>query len=94
MTDTANFTKETIQRLKPLAERIVKARLDVPAVFFLELQKPVSELLHAGLMLSEPVTVPLFGIERIRHLEALFSNRTNIEYLIQMIESSANTEEG
>ncbi len=93
MANTDTIPPEIINLLTPLARSIVTAQLEAPAVFFLELQKPVSGIFHTGLLLAEPIIGPLFGIERIKHFELLLSDRKNIECLISLIESFSNGNE-
>lgn len=73
--------------LRRVAAKIVAARLEVPAIFFLELHRPFTNLFHTGTLLLQPIGTPLFGVERMHKLEQLFADPKNIERLIELIES-------
>ena len=43
------------------ARRVAKMRLEVPAVFFLEMNKPLVTLYHTGALFLSPFASALFG---------------------------------
>jgi len=70
-----------------LAERIVRSGLKVPAVFFLELHKPLSNLLYHATLALTPALSPLFGLQRLQNCSVFLANPANIENLIVAIET-------
>ena len=80
--DTANQEK----MLVAVADAIIKRKLSVPAVFFLELHKPISGILHIASLFLEPISAPFFGADKVKLLSDLLSKRENIEKLICLIE--------
>jgi len=70
-----------------IAEKIIKMRLQVPALFFLEIHKPLTTLAHTGSLFLQPLLSPVFGAERIESLNNVLAERKNIDNLIRLIES-------
>ena len=70
-----------------LAEQIVSLGLCVPAVFFLELHKPLCAILHTTTLACEPIAAPLFGAEKIKTLSQFLSSTENVDLLINAIEN-------
>ena len=79
---TANPVTPGIERI---AARIRELGLEVPATIFLELHLPVASLLHTSVLFAQPMVTPLFGFERVQGLVELFSDRKNIEQLIERL---------
>lgn len=73
-----------------LARKIVGRRLETPAVFFLEMHKPVTFLASQSALVASPFLAPLFGREGIERYAALFSTQENVELLIRRIEELAS----
>lgn len=79
---------ELIQRA---AEEVVKRKLAVPAVLFLEMNKPLANVVgHAGVFFS-PFLIPFFGFDRVNDYSRLVSSRARVEQLIERIEALART---
>lgn len=74
------------QRLAALAEEIVTRRLSAPAIFLLELSKPLCGLAEAAGQVSLPILAALVGQGRSQELLNFLSSRDNIERLICLIE--------
>lgn len=73
--------------LATFARRIVNGGLTAPALFFLELHKPLSNIFYNLALFAQPIFGPLFGAERIFTLRKLLSRPENIERLCQAIEA-------
>ena len=73
--------------LDSIARRVVAAKLETPAVFFLELHKPLKGVAHTLGLFLEPMAAPFFGIERVEKYRVIFEKEENIEKLISLIES-------
>lgn len=76
--------------LKKIADYVIKAKLEVPALFFLETHKPLCTIAHTATLALQPIAAPFFGIERVQTIQKLFENRQNIEKLMQLIEARSN----
>lgn len=76
--------------LRRLAGEVSGRGLAVPAIFMLELYKPLMTLLHSACQVSLPLLVPLFGLSLSRKLLLLLESREGIERLIQLIEEPLN----
>jgi hypothetical protein len=72
-----------------LAGRVIRRRLAAPAVFFLELHKPLTTLAAIAVTFSQPTLGALFGFRRMAEWAALLDERENIERLIRCIEARA-----
>jgi hypothetical protein len=75
--------------LDSVARKVVDRRLEMPAVLFLEMYKPLAFLASQALVVSMPMLSPLLGVERMSQLSRLLKDRQNIELLIQRIEQMA-----
>lgn len=78
-----------LKSLDLLAKRIVGTGLAAPALFFLEISKPLSTIAHTASLAFEPFALPFLGNERIRVLQFLLSERENVEALAHFIEQHA-----
>jgi len=74
-----DFVEET-------AERICRLKLQEPAVFFLELYKPLVGLFHSAVIVAQPVLGVLVGAGRAEKLRRFLEERGNVEKLISCIE--------
>lgn len=72
-----------------IAQRICRLRLEAPAVFWLEMYKPLIGLTHSAALVAEPVLRTLAGSEKIEKLLEFLQERANIEELISCIEAKA-----
>ncbi|HIE52409.1 MAG TPA: hypothetical protein EYP85_11670 [Armatimonadetes bacterium] len=75
--------------LEAIARRIVDYRLETPAVFFLELHKPLAFLGSQAFLAASPLLTPFIGPERMEEYAELMSRPENVEALIQRIEELA-----
>jgi|YelNatPaOPRAMG01_1025707.scaffolds.fasta_scaffold66240_3 hypothetical protein len=69
-----------------VARKVVERRLEVPAVFFLEMNKPLSFIVGQSLLVAMPFLAPLLGLQRVEQLSILLQDRENVDRLIQRIE--------
>ena len=81
--------EERDRLIDDLARRVVDRRLEMPAVLFLEMHKPVTFLASQSLLMAGPLLAPLFGIEGMRRYSQLLATRENVELLIRRIENLA-----
>lgn len=72
--------------LEKAAQVIVKQRMEVPAILFLEMNKPLANLIGHAVWVTIPVWALFFGVATTNELGALLSNPERIERLIQRIE--------
>lgn len=78
--------EETQALLDKCASEIRRRQLEGPAILFLEMHKPLSNVFaHAGLTMA-PFLVPLFGFDFINDYSNLLQKRDNVERLICMLE--------
>jgi hypothetical protein len=83
-----DLTEEERNRLLDnAAEQVRKRRLEVPAVAFLELHKPMAGVAGAAGVVMAPFLVPLLGFSAVNDYSRLFSKRENIEDLMKRLEA-------
>ena len=70
-----------------LAQNVVRRKLQTPAIFFLELNKPMSTVASSMITFAQPTVGAFFGFKRMAEWAALLNERENVERLIQRIES-------
>ncbi len=74
--------------IETLASEVRRRKMAIPAVFFLEMYKPLSSTLHNIGLVSLPFLAMIFGTSRAKSALELLSSRENIESLIQLIEEN------
>ena len=83
-------TIEPEQILESLAGRIVHMGLSVPAVFFLEMHKPLAGVAGAAYQLIHHLILCIFGRSRAEALLDIMQSRENVEKLIRLVERKAD----
>ncbi len=68
---------------------VTARRLEVPAVFLLELTKPLSFITSQAVVLASPVLGALLGLATAEALYWVLEDRARVEKLIQSIEEAA-----
>ncbi len=76
-----------------VAGKIIRYGLEAPAVFLLEMGKPLTFFGSQGVLMTGPFLGPFVGESRINKLSAFFEDRNNIELLIRKIEESATVKQ-
>lgn len=74
------------QLLEKAAQVIVKRGMEVPAILFLEMHKPLANLIGHAVWVTMPIWSLFFGVVTTNELGTLLSNPERIEKLIQRIE--------
>lgn len=72
--------------LEKAAQTIVRRGMEVPAILFLEMHKPLAGLIGNAVWLTMPLWALFFGVATTNELGALLSEPQNIERLIRRIE--------
>lgn len=75
-----------------ISQKVGRWGLEVPALFFLHLMRPVSLLLGNTILFSTPVLNPVFGDERVKHWQNFWNDRRNISALQDQIEADFEEE--
>lgn len=74
------------QLLEKAARIVVERGMEVPAILFLEMHKPLANLIGHAIWVTLPVWALFFGVATTNALGALLSDPEKIERLIQRIE--------
>jgi hypothetical protein len=69
-----------------IAEQVVRRGLVTPAVFFLELHRPLGFLAGQATHLLAPFLGPLIGLQNVRHLARLLEDPASVDRLLDRIE--------
>ena len=69
-----------------VAERVVRMRMTVPAIFFLESSKPLAFVGSQLLIFLEPFVQTLFNFAQYQRFALLMEDRDNWEALVRKIE--------
>lgn len=83
--------KRRDELLNAMATRIAQFGLAVPAIFFLEMNKPLSYIGGQAMHFFSPIVGVLFPT--FEDYAYFFDDRKNVELLIQKLESIAQSEE-
>lgn len=86
LADVADHATDA-QLLDAVAQRVVRMRMSVPAVFFLESVKPMSYVGSQALVFFEPFVQTIFTVRNYQRFAGLLEDRENLERLIQRIET-------
>lgn len=89
VTSSCDASRSNGDIIAELATFVTARRLEVAAIFFLELSKPLAGVIHAGMTGIQPVWVLLWGPKAIKQMMWLCEDRQRIEDLIQTIEEAA-----
>lgn len=86
----AELTPERRDELiEQFAQEVTRRKLQVPAVLFLEMHKPLAYVASQSLVLGSGFLVPVLGPRRVQEIARLIENRSNVERLIRRIEELA-----
>ncbi len=72
-----------------IARAISRRRMEMPAVLFLEMHKPLSFVASQALIAGSPFLAPVVGLNNLRGAVKLLERRENVELLIRRIEEHA-----
>ncbi|MBI2300977.1 MAG: hypothetical protein HYU66_18860 [Armatimonadetes bacterium] len=78
--------------LDRLARGIAERGLAVPAVFFLELHRPLAHLASELALIGSPLLASLLGLRRFEQLRAVLADPEQYEALVTSIERHAAEE--
>ena len=84
--ETVEVTPEDEQMIRKVAERMVRMRMSVPAIFFLESSKPLAFVGSQLLIFIEPFVQTLFNFAQYQRFALLMEDRENWERLVRKIE--------
>jgi hypothetical protein len=90
--ETELTPEERDQILDRAARAVTRRRLEVPAVLWLELHRPLTFPLSQALVIFTPLLGPAFGLENVQRLSKLLEDRGNLDRLIDRIEELAAEE--
>ncbi len=74
--------------IEQIVKQVAARKMQMPAILFLEMHKPLAFLAGQGLIVSSGFLAPVFGPKNIQQYARLFESRDNIERLIRQIEIS------
>ena len=82
------FSEAEIQEfIQTIAEKIVRRGMSVPAIFSLELMKPVSLISSASLTVCQPLLEVLVSPQQIEKMAFVLGDRDRVESLLVAIET-------
>jgi predicted membrane-bound dolichyl-phosphate-mannose-protein mannosyltransferase len=80
--------------LEQVARAVVRRGMEVPAILFLEMHKPLANLLGHAVWMTMPIWALFWGVQRTNALGELLSDPTQIERLIRRIEALSERKNG
>ncbi|HXH61780.1 MAG TPA: hypothetical protein VNI20_10535 [Fimbriimonadaceae bacterium] len=78
--------QETAELISKVADEVHKRKLEVPAILFFEMHKPISRLAGNAMIFFAPFIAPFVGIDNVHNYSRLLMESSNVERLIQEIE--------
>lgn len=92
---TAEAAEATAAELDKLARAIADRGLAAPALFFLELHRPLAFLSSQMMLVGSPVLASLLGLERLERLRGVLADPQRYADLLDRIEHvAAEAKEG
>lgn len=85
-----DMSEDDFGLLDGLARKIVRRRLSVPAIFFLESAKPLNYVGAQAMVFLGPFVQVLFESPNYYRYSELLEQRPTVELLLQLIESYEN----
>jgi hypothetical protein len=79
--------------LNKVAERVVRWKMSVPAIIFLESVKPLNYIGSQTLVFFEPIVQSLFNFKDYDSFRRAMERRENVERLMQKIEAADAVEQ-
>jgi len=85
--DAASLTPEQRDRIiDDFAWKVVRRKLETPAILFLEMHKPLTTIASTMVTFSQPTLGAFLGFRRMAEWAALLNERENVDQLIRRIE--------
>src|SRR5947209_342686 len=79
--------------LDKLENEIRKRKLEVPAIMFFEMHKPLANIAGHFALATSPFLVPIIGYKNVNDYSRLLSKRENVEKLIVRLERKSESKE-
>jgi hypothetical protein len=89
MIETQPASESMATELQSLARLIAARGLAAPAVFFLELHRPLAFLSSQFMLVGSPVLAGLLGLERLERLRTVLADQQQYEQFLTLIETAA-----
>ena len=80
--------------LDKIAEFIAERRLETPAIWFLEMHRPLANIGGHALLMASPLLGPIVGMPRVEAFYRALSKPGGLDYLIERIEELSAKQEG
>jgi len=90
MNESLTAIEATDQDLDKLAQAIADRGLATPAVFFLELHRPLAFLSSQMMLVGSPILASLLGLERLERLRGVLADPQRYTALLDRIELAAD----
>lgn len=76
-----------------IAEKVVGRRLEMPAVLFLDMHKPLSFIASQSMLVAMPLLGMMFGAQQVADFSKILAERENVDRLITRIEEMSAAQE-
>jgi hypothetical protein len=80
--------EETDALISKLAIKIKQRKLEVPAILFLEMHKPLANIAGQAAVVFSPFLIAFVGFDKVNDYSRLLSKRENFERLIRLLEQA------
>lgn len=84
--ETRDLTEKDLLLISKIAKKIVYIGLATPAIFFIEMHKPMNFLGSQLLYFLEPILWGFFNTNEFRQFAGILEKRDSLETLLQKIE--------
>jgi len=88
ISDAEPIPEDEERILEKVAERVVRWKMSVPAIIFLESVKPLNYIGSQTMVFFEPIIQSVFNFKEYDTFQRAMERRENVERLLQMIEAA------
>ncbi|KPL06620.1 hypothetical protein AMJ86_07850 [bacterium SM23_57] len=89
-TPPKDITERQQMLLEKIADRVVKYRMAMPAILFLESVRPLNYVGSQAMVFFAPVVHSLFSAREYDEIQEALEHRETISYFIDMLEEKEN----
>jgi hypothetical protein len=89
-TPPEDITQRQVELLEKIADRIVKYRMAMPAILFLESVRPLNYVGSQAMVFLAPVVHSLFSAREYDEIQQALEHRQTISYVVDLLEEKEN----
>ena len=89
-TPPKDLTERQIMMLDKMADRVIRYRMAMPAILFLESVKPLNYVGSQAMVFLAPIVHSLFTVREYDEVQQALEHRETIAYFVDLLEEKEN----